>query len=152
MNRVFHLNSDYVLTISSSFDYIFNPEEEPKSGLAIYDKAEEKYVKSSSIRTKGYARMVSSDGLVRGARLIYYGPEDLVAQDPQTGNFFLHWTGSDRIAMINSKFDTVRTTKLNLEAQRLSSAERDSFGRILAMTTGERCGMSSRRKKQLPIV
>lgn len=127
VSEVFHLNDNRILTVNNSFDYIFNPEEEPKSGLAIYDPADERNVKSSSIRSKRYASLVSSDGVVRGGRIIYYGPEDLVAQDSQSENFFLYWTESDRVAMINTEFDTVSTIRLNLEAQRLSSAELDSI-------------------------
>lgn len=124
---IFYVSDDRILTKSSSLDYLFNPEEEPKSGLSIYDIADERYLNSSSIQTKRYASRVSSDGAIRGGRQVFYGPEDLVEQDPETGNFFLFWTGSDRIAMINTEFDTVSTFSLNLEAQPLSSAERDTI-------------------------
>ena len=124
---MFYLDAERFVTMNSSFDYIFNSDYSSEGGISMFDRENESYLNSQPIRTKKYASLTDDDGVIRGGCRVDFGPEDLIAQNPATENFYLLWTGSDRIAMVDANFDTLERVTLNLESQPMGTAERDSI-------------------------
>jgi len=126
LTEIYELEKDLYLMAFKSFDYLMNPEKEPRLHLAVYNGAEETFVRDQTLDDRPFARQIV-DGAVRGGSIVPYAPEHLRAFESATGTLTLFYSGGDRLAKINAGFDTLSVVELPVEPEGVSEGEIAEF-------------------------
>lgn len=125
--RIFPTHSDvFFIAALQRHDYRFSPQGGRDLLLARYNSETGIYTKVNRYDDKHYARQMYS-GLFVGGAAVPFAPSTQFIYQPETGNYYLFWTNSDEIAVVNGHFDTLRTIPVNLPHQSINQAELDSI-------------------------
>lgn len=123
ISEVYYLDNNY-LTVFKSFEYITDPDTDPKAYLSILNQEQDEYTYSRQIRDRAHARNIV-DGQPRGARQVPFAPEHLRAFNPKNKTVSLFWSGGDKIAKVNADLDTISTITVDVQPERLNQEERN---------------------------
>lgn len=123
INSILPLNvNNKYLTVERNLNAMLDATAEPMNLLSIYDKTDQKKVRSHKFPDAGYARLIVDDSVMGGA-LVPYGPRFLFDTSTEKDRIYVSWSESNQVAELNSNLDTLRTIDLKLERVPISNIE-----------------------------
>jgi len=119
-------SSGIYIAVMTTDSWMFDKEAERKLILARYDQSRGSFSNIRKYPTRPYARLFIN-GQMMGGTAVPYLPDHLIRYKPTTETLYTYWTASDKIAVRNTEFDTLRTISIDLPREELSSSEIDSL-------------------------
>ena len=79
----------------------------------------------NQVKVPAQPYVVLGDG--GSATALPFAHRQLIRYKPQTQTFFSYWTGSDNLAEVNARFDTLNTIAVDIPAEQMNQAEIDTI-------------------------